>query len=134
MSFYQDDLRAIAELRYPRKVVSEAYEDDFEIEPGLEEDPGIGFEDDTVIEIDPVAPVESFSEEDDKVLRSDLKKLAEYSARLKDMDSSQFEPWMIAKITKAADWVDDVWHMLDVEVDFANTGFDQAGPEQDLNY
>jgi len=105
--------------------------DDF----GDEFDDGMG--DEMVMEIEPVAPVQAMGDEEmNKVLKSELKKLAEYGKRLDDLCcSTEFEPWMVAKVVKASDYVSDVWHMLDsTGADFANTGFEQASPEQDLNF
>jgi hypothetical protein len=106
-------------------------DDDF----GDEFDDGMG--DEMVMEIEPIDSVEPIGDEEmNKVLKSELKKLAEYGKRLDDLCcSTEFEPWMVAKVVKASDYVSDVWHMLDsTGADFANTGFEQASPEQDLNF
>jgi hypothetical protein len=78
-----------------------------------------------VMEIDPIAPVETH--EVNEVLVSELKKLAEYAKRLYGMkDSADFEDWMVSAITIASTYVSDVWHRLDAKADFANTGFKQS--------
>jgi len=133
MKFSQKDSMDIASLMY------ESYQDeemDMDMDLDMGDDLGDGGGE-MVMEIEPVAPVEPSmgQEETDEVLVSNLKKLAEYSQRLNDMvGQAEFETWMVAKITKAADYVDDVWHMLDAGADFANTGFEQAPPEQDLGF
>ena len=38
----------------------------------------------------------------------------------------ELEPWMQAKLVKASDYVSDIWHRIDAEADFANTGFEQS--------
>lgn len=71
--------------------------------------------------------VEEQSDGCNEVIYSDIKKLAEYSNRiLKICQHSELEPWMQAKLVKASDYVSDVWHRLDAEADFANTGFEQS--------
>lgn len=94
---------------------------------------GDEFEDDTVdgemsvMEIEAPSPVEPEVGDLNEVLVSDLKKLAEYAGRLEEMSkTAEFDDWMVAKITKASDYVSDVWHRLDAKADFANTGFEQA--------
>ncbi len=95
-------------------------------------------EHEVVMEIEPAGPVEPMMEEEPdemyESLRGDLKKLAEFSSRLQSVckPNGGIEPWMAAKLSRAADYVTDVYFMLDDSVDFANTGFDQAGPEQNL--
>lgn len=133
MNFNQKDSQDLATLMY------ENYQDeevDMDMEFDMGADPEAG--DEMVMEIDPVASVEPSMEQDEinEVLVADLKKLAEYASRLNDLAGQQdFEPWMVAKITKASDYVSDVWHMLDATgADFANTGFEQAPEEQDLNF
>jgi hypothetical protein len=124
-------------LTSPRIVDDEL--DDFEVvaddDFGDEFDDGMG--DEMVMEIEPVAPVQAIGDEEmNEVLKSELKKLAEYGKRLDDLcGQADFEPWMVAKVVKASDYVSDVWHMLDsTGADFANTGYEQASPEQDLNF
>lgn len=97
----------------------------------------MGQEQDVVMEIEPVGPVQPEMEEPDEMydsLKGDLKKLAEFSSRLQQVckPNGGLEPWMVAKLSKAADYVTDVYFCLDDQVDFANTGFEQAGPEQSL--
>jgi hypothetical protein len=112
---------------------------DFSMDDDMDDDFDDDFDDDRdemVIEIDPIAPVEKIGDDHmNEILNSELKKLAEYGKRLEDLCGKvEFEPWMIAKVVKASDYVEDVWHRLDAGADFANTGFDQASPEQDLNF
>jgi len=93
---------------------------------GMEDD--FGDDPEVVMELEPMAPVETIGDEEmTEILKIEMKKLIDYSDRLNGLvGSTEFEPWMIAKIVKASDYLDDVWHRLDVEADFANTGFDQA--------
>lgn len=87
----------------------------------------------SIMQIDPVAPVESFESEENKQVLGDLKKLTEYTSRLQDIcNNCDIEPWMVAKISKAAEYVSDIYYMLDDTADFANMGADQASPQQDL--
>lgn len=129
MKFSQKDSQDLASLMY------ESYQDEeFDMNLDMGDEMGEG---EVVMEIDPVAPVEPSMEQEeiDEVLVANLKKLVEYSQRLNDLvGQAEFETWMVAKITKASDYVDDVWHMLDAGVDYANTGFEQAPSEQDLNF
>jgi hypothetical protein len=63
----------------------------------------------------------------DIAIFTDIKKLAEYSQRILDICKEKpLEPWMVAQLVKASDYVSDVWHQLDAGADFANTGFEQA--------
>jgi hypothetical protein len=114
---------------------------DFSMENEMDEDFDEDFGDDEmegemVMEIEPVASVEPIGDEHmNEILNSELKKLAEYGKRLEDLCGKvEFEAWMIAKVVKASDYVEDVWHRLDAGADFANTGFEQASPEQDLGF
>ena len=78
-----------------------------------------------VMEIEPVGHVEKH--EVNEVLVAELKKLAEYADRLYDMKNEcEFEDWMVSAITIASTYVSDVWHRLDANADFANTGFEQS--------
>lgn len=135
MKFSQKDSLDIASLMY-ENYQDEEMDMDMDMDMDMGDDLGDG--DEMVMEIDPIAPVEPSMgrEESDKVLVANLKKLAEYSQRLNDMvGEAEFKSWMVAKIVKASDYVDEVWHMLDAsEADFANTGFEQAGDEQDLGF
>ena len=80
----------------------------------------------TVMSFEPSTDLET-SEGCNEVIYSDVKKLAEYSQRLLEICKEQeLEPWMQAKLVKASDYVSEVWHRLDAEVDFANTGFEQS--------
>lgn len=112
-------------------------------ENDLSFDDGMGMDDqsfggepehDVVMEIDPVAPVTPEFEEDDDLYNSvkgELKQLAEFSSRLQTCckPNGGLQPWMVAKLSKAADYVSDVYFQLDDQVDFANTGFEQAGDQ-----
>jgi hypothetical protein len=73
---------------------------------------------------EPVKPVHKLEDDDDfdsTMVISELKKLAEFANRLEDMGcSTKFEPWMTAKITKAADYVSDVYFRLSAKADYAN--------------
>ncbi len=102
------------------------FEDDgMDFDDGMSDDLGGGEAQGMVMEIDPVAPVETH--EVNEVLVSELKKLAEYAKRLYEMkDSADFEDWMVSAITISSTYVSDVWHRLDAKADFANTGFEQA--------
>jgi len=80
----------------------------------------------SVLEFQPEMDLET-EEGCNEVIYSDIKKLAEYSNRiLKLAKDKELEPWMQAKLIKAADYVSDIWHRLDAEADFANTGFEQS--------
>jgi hypothetical protein len=124
MKTSRKDQAAIAAL------LSENYDDPYaqedaemvmEIEPSIMEEPVEAFE------------VEEDDHSDNEIIYTDVKKLAEYSKRLKDACKTHtFEPWMIAKLVKAADYVSDVWHHVDANADFANDGFESVGDEQDL--
>lgn len=94
------------------------------------EDPmlGLGDEDESmaVMEFEPSVDLET-EEGCNEVVYSDIKKLAEYSKRILGLaKEKEFEPWMQAKLIKASDYVSDIWHRLDAEADFANTGFEQS--------
>lgn len=113
------------------------FENDLGFDDGLGMEDPTGFEvtpeQEVVMQIDPVAPVEPVMEDDalyDSV-KGDLKKLAEFSNRLQQVckPNGGLQPWMIAKIAKATDYVSDVYFQLDDQVDFANTGFEQAGDQ-----
>jgi hypothetical protein len=92
------------------------------------EDPMMGSEDESmaVLEFEPEMDIETETG-CNEVIYSDVKKLAEYSQRLLDIcKETELEPWMQAKLVKASDYVSDIWHRLDAEADFANTGFEQS--------
>lgn len=94
------------------------------------EDPMLGFGDEdeslAVMEFEPSMDLET-EEGCNEVVYSDIKKLAEYSKRILDIcKEKELEPWMQAKLVKASDYVSDIWHRLDAEADFANTGFEQS--------
>ena len=81
---------------------------------------------------EPVKPVHRLEDDDDfdsAMVISELKKLAEFANRLEDMGcSTKFEPWMTAKLTKAADYVSDVYFRLSAKADYANG----AGGDHDI--
>lgn len=59
------------------------------------------------------------------MIRSELAKLVEFASRLHKMsDDGEFEEWMAAKITKAADYTSDVYFRLSTKADYANCGCD----------
>jgi hypothetical protein len=63
--------------------------------------------------------------ERDDMIRSELAKLVEFASRLHKMsDDGEFEEWMAAKITKAADYTSDVYFRLSTKADYANCGCD----------
>lgn len=89
--------------------------------------PDMGMQDtEVVMEIEPIAPVEPVmgaNDEQKEIVFTDLKKIVEYGTRLLELcQASEFEPWMVAKLSKASDYVDDVYYRLDAKVDFANRG------------
>jgi hypothetical protein len=70
---------------------------------------------------------ESHDEKDDDsteytdMVYADLKKLDNYSTKLMEYcRSGELEPWMVAKIIKASDYISDIWHSLDANIDYAN--------------
>lgn len=92
------------------------------------EDPMMGEEDLEVMAFEPEMDIETEEHETcNEVIYSDIKKLAEYSKRILEIcQEKELEPWMQAKLVKASDYVSDIWHRLDAEADFANTGFEQS--------
>jgi hypothetical protein len=81
----------------------------------------------SVMEFEPTTGLEVEEQSYNEVVYSDVKKLAEYSQRLLEIcKEKELEPWMQAKLVKASDYVSDIWHRLDAEADFANTGFEQS--------
>jgi|TARA_R110002110_G_scaffold7140_2_gene36253 hypothetical protein len=101
-------------------------------------------EQEVVIEFEPEGPIEvdecGFDDVLDDVLEdgddesemselvmTDIKKLDRNTKKLLDYcKSNKLEPWMQAKLVKAAVYVADVWDQLDDEADFANDGFEQS--------
>ena len=105
------------------------YDDQEESDPSVEDpyqmDP-MEDESEVVMEFEPMGDLES-EEGCNEVVYSDIKKLAEYSKRILSIcKEKELEPWMQAKLVKASDYVSDIWHRLDAEADFANTGFEQS--------
>lgn len=104
------------------------------------EDPSFGGEPEQEVVVDiaePVGPVQpDFGGEDElyEEVKGDLKKLVEFSGRLQQIckPGGSLKPWMLAKIARAADYITDIAFQLDDAADFANTGFEQAGPEQGI--
>ena len=65
------------------------------------------------------------NDEDDhernEMIKSEIKKLCEFANRLENMVcDANFEEWMAAKITKAADYTSDVYFRLSAKADYAN--------------
>jgi hypothetical protein len=84
-------------------------------------------ESEMVVEFEPMTGLETEEQSYNEVVYSDVKKLAEYSKRLLDIcKEKELEPWMQAKLIKASDYVSEIWHRIDAEADFANTGFEQS--------
>jgi hypothetical protein len=79
---------------------------------------------DTSEPVKPTYEVELGDDDDDfdaNMVKSELKKLVEFANRLEEMgNSAKFEPWMTAKLTKAADYISDVYFRLSAKADFAN--------------
>ena len=116
--------------------------DQEETDPTLE-DPLYPLSDDedqeVVLEFEPEGAVEVDDDFDDmledgddehemsELVMTDIKKLDRNTKKLLDYcASNKLEPWMQAKIVKAAVYVADVWDQLDDEADFANDGFEQS--------
>lgn len=64
------------------------------------------------------------ADDEGAMVRADLYKLAKYSVKLfkKIEDEDQFESWVQAKITKAADYISSVYHYLEYEMKFSEYG------------
>lgn len=61
--------------------------------------------------------------ERNEMVRSEVVKLKEFADRIHKLcDDADFEEWMVAKITKAADYASDVYFRLSSSADFANSG------------
>lgn len=83
-----------------------------------------------VMSFDAAEPVESEYKEEDhdeaddernEMIKSEIKKLCEFAKRLENMVcDADFEEWMAAKITKAADYTSDVYFRLSAKADYAN--------------
>lgn len=141
MKINRKDQLAIASLVYENYNMEDEYTDQQDMEGEfMENDDEFSdnnvFSDDEdsvqmdVIQIDPVSPVAPTSPEQNehsKQVLGDLKKLTEYTSRLESICSQcEIEPWMVAKISKAAEYVSDVYYMLDNSADYANDGFDDT--------
>lgn len=101
--------------------------DDMDFDDGMGDSLGGPEAQGMVMEIDPVAPVDTMEGGANEEVAAQLKKLSEYAKRLYEMkDSAEFEDWQVTAITIASTYVSDVWHRLDAKADFANTGFEQA--------
>lgn len=126
----EDEALAIAE--YIQQMMDASDDND---EDG--EDLSSSFEDDdddhnVVMSFDTSEPVEVDHNEDhgdhenserDDMIRSELLKLVEFTTKLQDMaKDADFEEWMAAKITKASDYVTDVYFRLATKADYANCG------------
>jgi hypothetical protein len=112
---------------------------DHDMDMSDDHDMDMGDYDDNVVDVsmdfdtsEPVKPVHRLEDDDDfdsAMVISELKKLAEFANRLEDMGcSTKFEPWMTAKLTKAADYVSDVYFRLSAKADYANG----AGGDHDI--
>lgn len=91
---------------------------------------------DIVMSFDTSEPIEFDHDDDDHeehndhgndersdMIRSELAKLVEFASKINDMaKDAEFEEWMAAKITKAADYTSDVYFRLSTKVDYANCG------------
>ena len=64
------------------------------------------------------------ADDEGAMMKADLYKLAKYSVKLfkKIEDEDQFESWVQAKITKAADYISSVYHYLEYEMKFSEYG------------
>ena len=64
------------------------------------------------------------ADDEGAMVKADLYKLAKYSVKLfkKIEDEDQFESWVQAKITKAADYISSVYHYLEYEMKFSEYG------------
>jgi hypothetical protein len=64
------------------------------------------------------------ADDEGAMMKADLYKLAKYSVKLfkKIEDQDQFESWVQAKITKAADYISSVYHYLEYEMKFSEYG------------
>ena len=121
------------------QLIWERYTDPYSVLPQYDdepsdmtvEDPLYSSEEDesmTVLEFEPEMDIETEEHEEcNEVIYSDIKKLAEYSKRILEIcQEKELDPWMQAKLVKASDYVSEIWHRLDAEADFANTGFEQS--------
>lgn len=108
--------------------------EEYDYSDSFDDDDG-AFEDDdhnVVMSFDAPEPVEVDHTEDhgdhenserDDMIRSELLKLVEFTTKLQDMaKDADFEEWMAAKITKASDYVTDVYFRLATKADYANCG------------
>lgn len=114
------------------------YEDNDDQSYGYDDDDDNIMDDDSggvIMSFDTSEPVEvdhddSHDDHDDyetdernDMIRSEIKKLEEFASRLSEMTKdADFEEWMAAKITKAADYVSDVYFRLSTKADYANHG------------
>lgn len=94
--------------------------------------PDVG-EPEVVMEIEPIAPVEV--EEDDNdldhTLKVELKKIVTYGNKLlQNCNQTHLEPWMLAKLSKAADYICDVYYQMDLGADYANMGHDDISDDE----
>ena len=64
------------------------------------------------------------TDDEGAMMKADLYKLAKYSVKLfkKIEAEDQFESWVQAKITKAADYISSVYHYLEYEMKFSEYG------------
>ena len=121
--------------QYREDPYSKQFGGDDERDPTVE-DPMAEFDDEdqeVVLEFEPEGPVEVDEDvgedgsEMSELVMTDIKKLDRNTKKLLDYcASNKLEPWMQAKLVKAAVYVADVWDQLDDEADFANDGFEQS--------
>jgi hypothetical protein len=123
---YNDDEEQSA-LEQLNGLGGEDYSEDEYEEHGDEHDDGaeVVMSFDTGSEVEPEmeheAPEHQNTELCDMVC-SELKKLGEYAKRLEKIAKEcDFEEWMLAKITKAADYASDVYYSASHTVDYANS-------------
>lgn len=125
MKFKDNDL--IWEAYQPNVYAQDEQEQGMDVGPDT-----LGVEDPSavVMEFEPMGEVETFEDDKDELhvaVYVEIKKLAEYSNRILEVCKEvELRPWMQAQLVKASTYVSDVWHRLDVEADFANTGFEQS--------
>jgi|GEM_PF-2867631 len=81
-------------------------------------DPAMGGQDDAEHHHLELSPEEK--EQQGKMAKADLYKLASYSKKLFEQlhDDDQLESWVQAKVTKAADYIASVYHYLEYEMKF----------------
>ncbi len=125
----EDEALAIAEyIQQMMEASDESAEDGEDLSASFDDGDAQG----VVMSFDTSEPVEVDHEEShddhenterDDMIRSELMKLVEFAKRIEDMSKdADFEEWMAAKITKASDYVSDVYFRLATKADYANCG------------